>query len=517
MINDVQTREQDYFRPDPLDELLFKTFPGLVIRKDLTREIRGTSKAPSYVVEFMLGKYCANLFDDIEVREGLRFVHDEVAKYIPRGDETEVIKSAIREKSPHKLIDMVKVELDQSLAEGVYWASLLTANIRKIHIASEIVKKHQRLLMAGVWSRVTLYYDDEKRYRGKTFPFVIQRLEPIQVSHVDIEEYKKGRNQFTRDQWINVMVRTMGYEPEHEKIRDVRTKLLYLVRMIPLVESNYNLIELGPRQTGKSFCFTEFSPYGTLLAGGAVTVPKLFVSNTNPPQPGLIAQRDVIGFDEIAGSSFNADDDKNLYKNYMESGQVNRGTINVPGEASFVFNGNIEFDPRQGRLAKHLFKPLPATVSDDIAFHDRWAAYLPGWELPKLTPDMFTFHVGFILDYTSELFHRELRRISNYGTLWEHWFEAPTNKWSARDLRSINHTFSGLTKLIFPEGKMGKTDAQLLLDLAIELRLRVLLQLHIMNRLEFSTTELFYYDKETGEKHVIRIIGEGTGTFDEDL
>ena len=169
-----------------------------------------------------------------------------------------------------------------------------------------------------------------------------------------------------------------------------RVKLLYLVRMIPLVESNYHLIELGPRQTGKSFCFTEFSPYGTLLAGGAVTVPKLFVTNTQPPRPGLIAQRDVVGFDEIAGSAFDADDDKNLYKNYMESGQINRGTITVSGDAGFVFNGNINFDPRQGMLAEHLFKPLPPSISDDTAFHDRWAAYLPGWELPKLTPDLLT-------------------------------------------------------------------------------------------------------------------------------
>jgi len=296
----------------------------------------------------------------------------------------------------------------------------------------------------------------------------------------------------------------MGYEPTHPKITQ-RIKLLYLVRMIPLVESNYHLIELGPRQTGKSFCFTEFSPYGTLLAGGSVTIPKLFVSNTNPPQPGLIKQRDVVGFDEIAGSSFNADDDKNLYKNYMESGQINRGTITVVGDAGFVFNGNIEFDPREGMLAEHLFKPLPPTISDDTAFHDRWAAFLPGWELPKLTPDMFTPHVGFILDYTSEIFHRELRRISSYGALWEHWFESSLGQWSARDMRSINRTFSGFTKLIFPSGVMEKEDARMLLRLAIELRLRVLLQLHIMNEQEFHVTELSFRDRETGEVEVVRI------------
>jgi ATP-dependent Lon protease len=490
------------FVPDELDHLLFATFPGLVIRKDLAQEIRGTSKAPSYVIEFMLGKYCANLFDDAEVREGLRFVQEEVAKYIPRGDETEKIKADIREHSPHRLIDMVKVELDQSLKEGVYWAHLMTANIRHVNISPQIIAKYERLLLAGVWSRIVLHYDDDIRYRGKTYPFVISRLDPIQVSHVDLDEYCAGREKFTRDQWIDALIRTMGYEPTHPKISQ-RIKLLYLVRMIPLVESNYHLIELGPRQTGKSFCFTEFSPYGTLLAGGAVTIPKLFVSNMNPPQPGLIKQRDVVGFDEIAGSSFNADDDKNLYKNYMESGQINRGTITVVGDAGFVFNGNIEFDPRNGMLAEHLFKPLPPTISDDTAFHDRWAAFLPGWELPKLTPDMLTPHVGFILDYTSEIFHRELRRIGSYGTLWERWFEAPLGQWSARDMRSINRTFSGLTKLIFPSGVMEKEDARLLLRLAIELRLRVLVQLHIMNEREFHVTELSFKDRETGEVETV--------------
>jgi len=492
------------FVADELDHLLFATFPGLVIRKDLAQEIRGTSKAPSYVIEFMLGKYCANLFDDAEVREGLRFVHEEVARYIPRGDETEKIKAHIREHSPRRLIDMVKVELDQSLKEGVYWAHLMTANIHHVNISPQIIAKYERLLLAGVWSRIALHYDDDIRYRGKTYPFVISRLDPIQVSHVDLEEYRAGREKFTRDQWIDVLIRTMGYEPTHPRITQ-RIKLLYLVRMIPLVESNYHMIELGPRQTGKSFCFTEFSPYGTLLAGGAVTIPKLFVSNMNPPQPGLIKQRDVVGFDEIAGSSFNADDDKNLYKNYMESGQINRGTITVVGDAGFVFNGNIEFDPRSGMLAEHLFKPLPPSISDDMAFHDRWAAYLPGWELPKLTPDLFTPHVGFILDYTSEIFHRELRSIGNYGTLWEQWFESPLGQWSARDQRSINRTFSGLTKLIFPSGMMEKEDARLVLRLAIELRLRVLVQLHSMNEQEFHMTELSFRDRETDEVEPVRI------------
>lgn len=241
------------------------------------------------------------------------------------------------------------------------------------------------------------------------------------------------------------------------------------------------------------------------MAGGAVTVPKLFVSNTNPPRLGLIAQRDVIGFDEIAGSAFDTDNTKNLYKSYMENGQINRGTITVPGEASFVFNGNINFDPRRSMQADHLLKPLPASIADDTAFHDRWAAYLPGWEMPKLTPEMITNHVGFILDYTSELFHRELRRIGHYGALWEQWFVAPPGEWSARDRRSVTKTFSGLTKLIFPSGEMTKEDARLLLRLALELRLRVHCQMHKMSVQEFPLTSFSFYDGETGEKELVNI------------
>jgi ATP-dependent Lon protease len=495
---------QTTFVPDALDRKLFAAFPGLVMRKDLTQAIRGTSKAPSYVIEFMLGKYCANLFDDEEVREGLQLVQQEVAEYIPRGDETEVIKSAIRERPPRRIIDLVKVELDEGLGSGVYWANLITANIQDVRIATDIVTKYDRLLMAGAWCNIRVDYDDTFKAGGRTYPFVIQRLEPVQVGRVDFQEYLAGRARFTRDEWIDVLIRTMGYEPTHPTLTE-HIKLLYLVRMVSLVESNYHLIELGPRQTGKSFCFTEFSPYGTLLAGGAVTVPKLFVTNTNPPRLGLIAQRDVVGFDEIAGSAFDSDHDKNLYKSYMENGQINRGTITVPGEAGFVFNGNINFDPRRSMQAEHLFKPLPSSVADDTAFHDRWAAYLPGWEMPKLIPELITRHVGFILDYTSELFHRELRRIGHYGALWEQWFESSPGEWSARDRRSINKTFSGLTKLIFPAGEMTKEDARLLLRVALELRLRVRLQMHKISPQEFPLTSFSFGDKETGEGETVSI------------
>jgi ATP-dependent Lon protease len=498
------TDGQTPFEPDALDRKLFAAFPGLVMRKDLTQVVRGTSKAPSYVIEFMLSKYCANLFDATDVRDGLQLVQQEVAAFIPRGDETELIKARIRENPPQRMVDQVSVELDERLEEGVYWATLQTANLDHVNIPREIVQKYERLLTAGVWCNVRVDYDDTIRYRGRTFPFVIRRLEPVQVGRVDFAEYCQARGQFTSDEWLDVLVRTMGYEPTHPQMTR-RVKLLYVHRMVPLVESNYHMIELGPRQTGKSFCYTQFSPYGTLLAGGAVTVPKLFVSNTRPPQPGLVTQRDVIGFDEIAGSAFDSDHDKNLYKSYMESGQINRGTITVVGEAGFVFNGNINYDPREGLADDHLFKPLPSSVSDDAAFHDRWAAYLPGWEMPKLTPEMLTSHVGFILDYTGELFHRELRRIGHYGALWEQWFEPSPGEWSARDLRSVNRSFSGFAKLLHPSGVMTKAEAEELLRLALELRLRVRQQLHRMDAREFPLTTFSYVDQATGERRVVGI------------
>ena len=490
------------FKPDALDQKLFNVFPGLVMRKDLTQAIRGTSKAPSYVIEFMLGRYCANLFDDDEVRDGIQIVQQEVAEYIPRGDETEVIKSGIRERPPRRIIDLVKVELDEKIDTGVYWASLITANIGHVRIDSDTVTKYKRLLMAGAWCNIRVNYDDSFKIGKTTYPFVIERLEPVQVGHVELEEYLAGRAKFNAREWTDSLIRTMGYEPAHLTERE---KLLYLVRMVPLVESNYHMIELGPRQTGKSFCFTEFSPYGTLVAGGTVTVPKLFLSNTNPPRLGLIAQRDVVGFDEVADSAFGSENDKNLYKSYMENGQINRGTITVPGEASFVFNGNINFDPRQGMQMEHLLKPLPKSIADDTAFHDRWAAYLPGWEMPKLTPELITNHVGFILDYTSELFHRELRQIGHYGSLWEEWFAPTPGEWSARDRRSINKTFSGLTKLVFPAGSMEKEEARTLLRLALELRLRVRVQMHTMSPQEFPLTSFSFEDKATKQTEFVRI------------
>jgi len=492
------------FQPDELDRLLFEAFPGLVMRKDLTQKLRGMSKAPSYVLEFMLGKYCADLFDDEIVHEGLELVQEEVARYIPRGDETEVIKASIRQRPPRRIIDLIQVALDERLESGVYWASLVTAGIHNVNISDKTVEQYDRLLTAGVWCNVLVNYDDTYRYRGQTFPFVIQRLEPVQVGHVDLAEFRAGRARFTRDQWIDALIRTMGYEPSHPALTQ-RVKLLYLVRMIPLVEANYHMIELGPRQTGKSFCFTELSPYGTLLAGGAVTVPKLFVTTAGRSAPGLIRSQDAIGFDEIAGSTFNKDEDLNLYKSYMELGKISRGTIEVHGEAGFVFNGNINFDPRKNMQAEHLFKPLPMTVSDDTAFHDRWAAYLPGWEMPPIKPEMLTSHVGFILDYIAELFHRELRHAGNYGTLWEHWFERPVGQWSERDRRSVVRTFSGLAKLIFPDGEMQKEDARLLLELALDLRLRVRLQLHEIDSKEFALTSFSYVDRETGEVHQVTI------------
>lgn len=491
------------FRPDRLDELLVEAFPSRVVRKGLSQVIRRTTKVPSYVIEFILGQQCPDLCSDEPA--GLKRVRSDLRTYLPRGDQAAVLKARLHEKSPQRVIDHVRVSFDEHSGEGAaYWASLTTAQIDHVRVPAELVRGKERLLTGGCWCDLLLSYDPAMRTGKNASPFVAKQLNPVQVGEVDFDAYGAARAAFSREQWIDALIRTMGYEPTHPSITE-RAKLLYLTRLIPLVETNYHLVEEGPRQTGKSFCITEFSPYTTLLAGGQITVPKLFVSNLKPPQPGLVSKRDLIGFDEIAGSSFNTDNNKNMYKNYMESGQVNRGTITVVGDAGFVFNGNLDFDPRERQPTRHLFQALPGTISDDAAFHDRWAAYLPGWELPKLTDGHLTKHTGLILDYASEIFHRELRPL-DYGDLWEQWFDAPPEEWSVRDRRSISRTFSGLAKLIFPTGQLTKAEALPLLRLALELRLRVRVQLHRINAQEFPLTAFTFIDRETGQTEEVRIV-----------
>jgi uncharacterized protein (TIGR02688 family) len=339
----------------------------------------------------------------VDVKEGLEHVKSVIAERFVRADEGELIKSRTRERRSMRLIDKVTVTYRET--EDKYWAALANSGLTYVHIAPHLVQQYEKLLVGGVWANVEVRYDDSLQHRGITRPFNIEQLQPIQIASADVDEYIDGRRQFTRDEWIDVLIRSIGYEPTHADF-SFRRKLLYLLRLVPMVEHNYNLVELGPRGTGKSFVFREISPYVILVSGGQVTVPKLFIENSPPYRIGLVGVWDVVAFDEVAGSQFRRPEEKQIYKDYMEMGSFSRGSGKgtIPAYASFVFNGNIDGDVETRARTSHLFTSFPESIRYDMAFHDRWHAYIPGWELPKMQPDYFTNHLGFIVDDLAEIF-----------------------------------------------------------------------------------------------------------------
>ena len=334
-----------------------------------------------------------------------------------------------------KIIDLCTVTFDEK-DQGGSLARLASSGLDFIHVEPDLVHKHDRLFTGGIWANIELSYDETIIHHGVTRPFVLRRLAPIQIASARYEEFVEGRKRFTRDEWTDCLLRTMGYEPTHPDFTP-RRKWLYLLRLVPMVEKNYNLVELGPRGTGKSYIFRELSPYVILLSGGQVSVPKLFASNAPPYEPGLVTRWDVVAFDEVAGSHFKKPEDKQLYKDYMELGSFSRGSAKgtIQGEAGFVFNGNLDGDVETIARTSHLLLPFPDTIRNDMAFHDRWHAYLPGWEMPKMQPSYFTSHMGFIADYIAEIFHNELRPRSygdvpivtfTLGAMWRNVTEKPS-------------------------------------------------------------------------------------------
>ena len=385
---------------------------------------------------------------------------------------------------------------------GKYWGHLATAGLSFVNIDPDIVYRNERLLTGGVWSNVELLYDETIMHGTSIRPFIIGRLAPIQVASANLEEYLKGRQEFTRDQWINVLLRSLGYEPTHPDFT-FRRKLLFLLRVIPMIEKNYNLIELGPRGTGKSFIYREISPYVILLSGGQGSIPDLFGWKNRRDKPGLVLKYDVVAFDEVAGPSFKDEAAKQMYKGYMEQGSFSRGDDKgtLSADSGIVFIGNLDSDVETTIRLSHLFSPLPDTIRNDMAFHDRWHAYYPGWEIPYMKPTYFTSHMGFIADYLAEIFHTELRRL-NYTDTYQQYFELGSHI-EERDKRAIVRTFSGFIKLIYPDGNCPKEDMKELLEFSIEHRRRVKEQLKRMGGLEFSKTDLSYIDKETGIETIV--------------
>ena len=406
---------------------------------------------------------------------------------------------------------------DEKVQGGKFWAKLATCGLDKVHIDHEIVYKHERLLTGGVWANIELTYDDSLGNDGAIRPFVLHRLSPIQIASADFGEYLRGRAEFTRDEWIDVLLRSMGYEPTHPDFTP-RRKLLFLLRMVPMVEKNFNLIELGPRGTGKSYVYREISPYVILLSGGQGGVPDLFGWKNRKDKPGLVLKFDLVAFDEVAGSNFKNEGDKQMYKGYMEQGSFTRGDDKgtLSADAGIVFNGNLDGDVETTARVSHLFNALPETVRNDMAFHDRWHAYLPGWEMPKMQTDYFTAHMGFIADYLAEIVHTELRR-RNYTDLYDRHFSLGSHV-EERDRRAIARTTSGLVKLIHPDGNCSRQEMEEYLRFAIEQRRRVKEQLKRMGGIEYSKVNPSYVDKIDGQETFVscrelgstQMIPEGT-------
>ena len=486
---------------DELDRKLLETFAGRVVRKDLVKKLKVGFNVPVYVLEYLLGKYCSTT-NRQEIEAGLEQVKQTITERIVRADQSELIKARLQKQGSMRIIDLCTVTFDEKDQGGKYWARLATSGLEYVHIDPDLVHRHERLFTGGIWANIELVYDDSIVHRGVTRPFVLQRLAPIQIASARYEEFVEGRRRFTRDEWIDVLLRTMGFEPTHPDFTP-RRKWLYLVRLIPMVEKNYNLVELGPRGTGKSYVYRELSPYSILLSGGQVTIPKLFASNAPPYEPGLVTRWDLVAFDEVAGSHFKRPEDKQLYKDYMELGSFSRGSAKgtIQGEAAFVFNGNLDGDVETIARTFHLFLPFPDTVRNDMAFHDRWHAYLPGWELPKMQPGYFTAHLGFVADYFAEICHHTLRP-RTFADLYDRYFQLGSHV-EERDRKAIAKTTSGLIKLIHPDGECTKAEVEEYLRFAIELRRRVKEQLRRMGGAEYARVNLSYIDRESRQESFV--------------
>lgn len=478
---------------DALDDQANETFAGRVVRKDLVRQVKVGVNVPVYVLEFLLGKYCAS-DDAAAVETGLAAVDQILRDNFIRPDESEHAKAELKRRGKHRIIDKVDVRLVES--EDKYWATLASFGSKFVHIPEELVYRYDRLLGGGVWCQVELVYsadDDETTKR----PIYIQGLKPIQIAAFDLDEYAAGRSDFTRDEWLDLVVRSIGIEPA---TLDLRGKLLLVARLLPMVERNYNLIELGPRGTGKSFVYRESSPNSILISGGKVTVPQLFV-HLGTGRVGLLGHWDVVAFDEVAALELSDSTVVQMLKDYMESGSFARGRDEIPAEASTVFVGNTSASTEDLLRTGHLFSDLPKAMID-TAFLDRLHYYLPGWETPKLERRLFTDHYGFVSDYFAEAL-RQLRKRSYAGVLDEEF--ALGSHLSARDEKAVRKTVSGLLKILHPHGRWTRSELRDYLEFAMEGRRRVKEQLKKLAAYEFSRTEFTYIERDTGLEHVVDV------------
>ena len=500
----VDTREA-------IKEKLRQNFDGKIVRKDLTKKIKEGANVPTYVLEFLLGQYCS-VDDDEIIQKGVETVKRILADNYVRPDESEKVLSRLRQRGTMTIIDQVTVELN--LRYDYYEARFSNLGLGGVPISEEYPEKYDRLLCGGIWCIVQLEYNNEpesdiilqdRKPKKKNESLIsICKLTPIQMPHVDLDELKKGRKAFSKEEWIDVLLRSIGMEPDQLTYRE---KWLLLLRMVPLVENNFNLCELGPRSTGKSHLYKEVSPNSILVSGGQTTVANLFY-NMGKHTMGLVGLWDCVAFDEVAGIRFKDKDGIQIMKDYMASGSFARGKEEKAANASMVFVGNINQSVDVLLKTSSLFDPFPPEMGTDTAFLDRIHCYIPGWEIPKFRPEHFTDDYGFITDYLAE-FLRELRK-EQYGDALDRYFHLGKNL-NQRDTIAVRKMVGGLVKLVYPDGLFDKTELEEILQIALEMRRRVKEQLKKLGGMEFYDVNFSYLDNETFEEHYVSVPEQGGG------
>ncbi|WP_435336872.1 protease Lon-related BREX system protein BrxL [Acinetobacter sp. LH3_13] len=480
-----------------LDHKLLEHFRGYVVKKDLVRMVKVGANVPVFVLEYLIANSCST-DDEEKIKVGMDNVKKILSEHYVNPEESALIHSKIREKGRYKVIDKISVELDSK--KDIYWAKLQNSNITNGNIRDDLVKEHEKMLMGGIWAIIDVEYDPDIRIGQNIFPFVITNIRPIQLSSFDNSKILHKRKEFTKSEWMDILLRSCGYEPSAEGVTD-RIKMLLLSRLLPMVESNFNFIELGPRSTGKSFVFKELTPYAVLISGGQGTVAKLFVHGSSG-KVGAVGQWDAICFDEATDKIFKDRDAVPLMKDYMESGSFSRAGSGgeITGVASIIFNGNINQPVEAVLQTSHLFSPLSNEVNNDTAFLDRIHFYLPGWEMIKFAPKHFTNHFGFSTDYFSETL-KSFRRVT-YTDAIESFFSLGSHL-KQRDTKPVKKTVSGFIKLMHPDGEYTKEDVREYLEIALEMRRRVKEQLKRIGGMEFWDTNFSYIDKDTQEEHFV--------------
>jgi len=481
-----------------LDRKAASVFAGKVVRKDLVRKVKVGANVPVFVLEYLLGKYCAT-DDPVAIDAGLKVVNNTLSSNFVRPDESNKAQSMVKDKGKHTLIDKVQVRYVSD--DDKYWAELKNFGHKYVHIPEHFMRDYDRLLMGGIWAQIDLRHQFDDEQKGKRSPFWIDSIKPIQLATFDLEEYRACRSQFTTEEWVDLLLRTIGMEPSHF---EQRVKLLFLVRLLTLCEQNYNLVELGPRGTGKSYGYQELSPY-TILLTGPTTVANLFY-NMATGKMGLVGIWDAVAFDEVADLQKMPKEVVTTLKTYCESGTFARGKDSLSGMASIAMFGNTNQPVEVMVRSSHLFMPMPDVIREDMAFLDRIHFYIPGWEIPKMRVEFFTDHYGFVVDFLAEAL-RELRR-HNFTEIIDRHFSLGSHL-NARDVKAVRKSVAGLVKLIYPHGEVTKDELGELLDLALEGRRRVKEQLKKMGSFEYHQTSFSYIDDESREERFVGVPEQG--------